>query len=277
MKYIVLLSSKRQVMSFLFSIIVVNSFAQISFLGGLNIGGQIGFSRINTELLKDFSETINEFDNKAGLAFNAEFSKYVYPQWEIGTSINYSNLSGENFSPSFSAEEYHAVFIGNSITKPVEYSNRLLGQKFFLRYYFRNISRRNWKFSFNPYLTSGVGYINYKSKFNFIDTPDDIIFGKGTGDYPLELTTDVFYLGAGFKTYLSPRLNMITSFNINSVNYDFLDVVHNYDQNGNRLKIWGIYSELKIGIVFSLTSFKAGKGRNRKNSIQEYNPFTPTR
>ena len=61
----------------------------------------------------------------------------------------------------------------------------------------------------------------------------------------------------------------MTSVDFNVVKYDFLDVVHNYDDNGNRMNITGLYSEVKIGIFYNSSksgsnSGSPGKGKTRK-------------
>ena len=173
-------------------LITININAQESIFNGINIGAKIGASCLITEFPKDFSETINEFDNKFGFTIDAELSKYLSNHWEIGMEINYSALNGETYYPSFSAEGYHAAHI-EPIIDPVEYNNILTGQKFFFRYFFMSLSKQNKKVNINPFIRGGIGYLNYKSKFKYIDAADDdIIFGKGN-DKTLDLSTAVLF------------------------------------------------------------------------------------
>jgi len=48
------------------------------------------------------------------------------------------------------------------------------------------------------------------------------------------------------------------------VNYDFLDVVHNYSNEGNRLELLGLYTEFKIGFFYSIN--KPGTNNNSQNN-----------
>jgi hypothetical protein len=62
-------------------------------------------------------------------------------------------------------------------------------------------------------------------------------------------------------------------------NYDFLDVVHNYDSTGNRLDLVGLYAEFKVGIFYT-TGILAGKlkrkakNKNSGSSGSDYLPFS---
>ena len=253
---------------------IISSNAQESIFGGLNIGVKAGTSRLITEFPKDFSESINEFDNKSGLAIDVELSKYLTDHWEIGMEINYSVLNGETDNPKFSADGHHSAFL-EPITGPVEYNNILMGQKFFFRYYFISLGKNNAKVNFKPFVRGGMGYLYYKSKFKYIDpnpAGDDIIFGKGIKGHS-NLSTAVYNFGTGFKTSLSSKLYIISSVNLDFVNYDFLDVVHNYNEAGERRDLIGVYTELKIGIFYNITTFESGKGRSKKSSGKQNLPF----
>jgi len=247
--------------------------AQNSIFDGWNIGAKIGGSRMIGEFPYDFSGAITEFDYNIGLAFDAELSKFLSEHWEVGFDINHTNLNGEVENPSFSAEGHHPSF-DDLLNKPVEFDNKLLGQKFFFRYYFKNVSEGSDGFHMNPFIRGGVGFLRYNSRVKYVDADDDdLIFGKGQDKYYLELSTAVFTLGTGFKTTLSQKFYLLASLDFNAVGYDFLDVVHNYEENGDRLNLLGVYTEFKIGIFYNITGYKPGKGRSQKSAIQQYLPF----
>ncbi|MDO8952545.1 MAG: hypothetical protein Q7U86_07960 [Draconibacterium sp.] len=239
------------------------------------MGIKIGGSRLIAEIPNGFSQIINEFDNKTGFASAFEISKFITPHWEIGTEIGYSNLNGITNTPELSAEGVQAG-IPSDITNPVEYINKLFGQNFFFRYFFKPEGSES---PLIPFIRAGGGYLNYNSKFKYTDASDnDLLFGKGTEGYT-KLSTPVFFLGTGFKTSLSSQFYLVTSIDFNMVNYDFLDVVHNYDNAGNRLELIGLYTEFKIGIFYTFS--KSGGENNKKmknksggSSKTEHLPFS---
>ncbi len=225
----------------------------------VNIGAKMGGSKLLGEMPTDFSEMINEFDNKIGFATALEISKYLSSKWEIGMEIGYSNLNGSSLTSEFSAEGLQAG-IPVEITDPTEYNNKLFGQNAFFRYYFKSA---NSKSVFIPFIRTGIGYLNYNSQFKYIDSSnDDLLFGKGTEGYT-KLSTPLFNIGTGFKTYISPEFYLIASFDFNMVNYDFLDVVHNYNNENLRMQTIGLYAEFKVGIFYTIS--KSGKNENSKN------------
>jgi len=256
----------------LFLVSILNSgYSQNSAEGGINMGIKVGGSKLLAEIPNGFSQIINEFDNKTGFASAYEISKFITPHWEIGAEIGYSNLNGNTDTPEFSAEGFQTG-IPPDITEPVEYINKLFGQNLFFRYFFKPADSES---AFIPFIRAGGGNLNYNSKFKYVDAPDnDLLFGKGTEGYT-KLSTPVFFLGTGFKTSLSSQFYMVTSIDFNMVNYDFLDVVHNYDNTGNRLQIIGLYTEFKIGIFYNFS--KSGGDRKNKNSgssKSEHLPFS---
>ena len=238
---------------------------------GLKIGG----SKLLAEIPNGFSQFINEFDNKTGFASAYEISKFITPHWEIGAEIGYSNLNGNTFNPEFSAEGFQAG-IPPDITEPVEYINKLFGQNLFFRYFFKPADSES---AFIPFIRAGGGNLNYNSKFKYVDTPDnDLLFGKGTEGYT-KLSTPVFFLGTGFKTSLSSKFYLVASVDFNMVNYDFLDVMHNFDLTENRMELIGMYTEFKIGIFYNFSKSggennKKGKNKSGGSSKTEHLPFS---
>ncbi len=246
----------------------------------INAGIKMGGSKLMGEIPKGATGIINEFDNKTGFAFAFEISKYLSPRWEIGVDFMNSNLNGSTYNPRFSAEGLQAG-IPYEINDPVEYENKLVGQNIYFRYFFKPHSSQSF---FIPFVKAGGGYLNYTSKFKYIDAAEDVLlFGKGKEGYT-DLSTPMFVFGTGIKTTISRNFYLLTTVNINMVNYDFLDVVHNYGEDKNRQQITGIYTDFKIGAFYSIGNPKAkdkkenkNKDKNKRGSTTKnsYLPFSP--
>lgn len=250
-------------------------FAQDFSNSGLNLGVKIGGSRLLGEIKNDFSGIINEFDNKLGIASGFEVSKYLSSRWEMGVKIDYSVLNGNTYSPEFSAEGIQWG-IPSEITEPVEYKNKMLAFDILARYYFKNA---NSELKINPFILFGGGYLNYNSIFKYISAPkNEVIFGKGSEGNTV-LSTPVIFLGTGIKTPVSKKMYLITSIDFNFVNYDFLDVMHNYSTDANRLKVTGLYTSLQIGIFYNIhlkgnKNNSQNKSKNGRISNNSYLPFS---
>lgn len=240
---------------------------------GIIIGTKIGVSKMITEITPDFKEHLTEFDHKPGLAIDLEISKLLPNHWEIGTDIYLSNLRGENDNPDFTAEGFH-YRMKDPIDDPVEYANRLMGQKFFVGYYFRSFENTSALFIPEPFLRAGIGYIQYGVEVKYQDPELGSIFGKGTGDFTnLSTSSMLFFLSAGVKSYLSPNFFVNTTVSCNYTNYDFLDGVYNYYSDGTRADLRGIYTELKIGLYFQ-TNGSGKSHRHIKGSSADPLPFS---
>lgn len=243
---------------------------------GINFGIKAGVSKMNTEITSDFSQHLTEFDHKPGLALDLEFSKFLFKHFEVGTSINFNILKGSTDSASFTAintasNQLKDIDSGSA----VEYHNRLLGQRFFVGYYFRNFERINRLHSLEPFLQAGLGYINYAFEVKHPDE-EDAIFGKGTSSFAqnedVSLSTAIYFFTAGVKTYVSSNFFVTANYTINYVPHDFLDGVSNYQADGSRAGMNGLFSEFKIGFFFQTT----GKGKQiggRKHYSRPYLPF----
>ncbi len=252
--------SKYIVLTLSFIFIIGFSKAQDFSESGINFGVKLGGSRLLGEVTNGFSEIINEFDNKTGFSTTVELSKYIRPKWEIGIEYGNSSLIGDTYSSVFSAEGFQPG-IPTEINAPAEYINKLTDAKFFFRYYFVDAGSESL---FIPFVRAGGGYLHYNSKFKYIDAPaDDLLFGKGTEGYTT-LSTPVFIVGTGFKTPITSHIYLVASIDFNVVNYDFLDVVHNYDSTGNRLVVNGLYSDFNIGIFYNFS--KSGVNKNNGKS-----------
>jgi len=244
---------------------------------GINIGIKAGSSKMITEITSDFSQHLTEFDHDPGLALDLEFSKFLGNHFEVGTSINLNILQGDTTSANFTSinnatNQLRDISVGDT----VKYHNRLLGQRFFVSYYFRDFSNIEHAYQLEPFLRTGLGYIKYAVE---VKSPgeEEAIFGKGSDSFEqnkdISLFTAIYFLTAGVKTYLSPNFYINASYTINYVPYDFLDGVYNYNySDGSRADMKGLFSEFKIGIFFQTGGKRMHPG-GRRNHSRPYLPF----
>lgn len=234
-----------------------------SFTDGLHIGIKGGASKLLGESGEGISGLLNEFDNSFGAAYDFELSKYLGSHFEVGFESGASTLKGETYDPQFSAEGFHGS-MSPSIDDPIAYENKLVAQKIFASYYLRDVKREGEKLFLNVFARAGLGHLTYRGTIWYIDPADGgVFFGKGTDDYSeWKMTTAVFYGGGGIKVSLSPKFSLAASAMFNFVRYDFLDVVHNYSPEGERLNSSGLYSEFKLGVFYNF----GGSGGNSKKS-----------
>ena len=244
--------------------------AQKSSKSRFNVGAEIGISKLMGEVPDGFTNIINEFDNKAGFACSFEISKYLSPHWETGIDAGNSLLRGVSYNPQFSAEGFHSG-IPIEIIEPVDYRNSLFNANLSVRYFFKPAETES---SFIPFVSGGVGLMYYRSKLKYIDAPaEKPIFGKGIEGHA-NLVTPVFNLGTGFKTSLSKQSYLLTSLDFRLVNYDLLDLMHNYNSSGSRLELFGLFSEFKIGIYYSFFDQKKGKNPAKHRKTNRYRKST---
>lgn len=265
--------SKQFKLLIFFSLINLVSFAQHP-NAGMIIGAKLGFAKVNTEITPDFKTTSNEFTHKTAPAFDLELSKLMFDHWELGTDFSVTFLRGDTENPVFSAEGIHPAML-TPITEPVEYKNLLVGQKIFIAYYLRSFERYEYPLKLEPFVRLGIGYDTFTSQFKYIDAPDnELIFGKNSGKYKAaKLFSNNLFLAFGIKTYTTNNLFFTTSFTLTYSDYDFLDVVHNYNPDGTHAELRGIYSEFKIGIFYH--SNEIGQHKSRRGHFKrEPLPFS---
>lgn len=262
---------KKQVCTILYFLLFtcgfqVNSKAQ-KITDGINISLKYGRSKLLAEVASDLSGHINEFTNEYDDSYDLELSKNVGKHWELGIEIGSSNIKGNTDTPNFTAEGYHYA-IPSGMTDPVEYSNKLSSEKILVRYNFLAQSKES---KINPFLNIGLGHMSYKALLKYKDSAGgDYIFGKKTGTHKdIKTTTAVYMAGAGIKIRISPNISTIAVANFNAVPYDLLDVVRNYNSAGERIDIFGVYTDLKIGISYSPGNTK------KKKTTHPSLPFAP--
>ncbi len=229
---------------------------------------------MHTEITPNFKGRLTEFNHQAAPAFDFEISKLLGNHWEIATDLNLTYLKGYTDNPEFTAEGVQPYLI-TAITDPVEYSNKLLGQKISAGYYLRAFERYGDNLRLEPFVRIGAGYQRYTTQLKYSDT-GTLIYGINTGSFKdIKLTRNNFYFSGGVKTHISGHFFISLIYTFNYVNYDFLDAVHNYYSDGTFADLRGLYSDFKIGVFYHFYGKNKRKGKGRgTNNQQYYLPFS---
>ena len=229
------------------------------FLSDLQITVKSGPSQLITEYSSEGATS--EFNNQPGLSYAIEISKQLSPYWESGVEFGSTVLRGKADSPDFSAFGNHPSFTP-PFTDPVFYRNRLLSSRAFVQF---NGFWGQRDYLLLPFVRAGVGLLHYKSELRYSDgRENDFIFGKRVEDYKdAVMSTAVYNVSPGMRLSITSRVKLMAAIDLNLVNYDFLDVVHNYNEAGERVDAVGLYTDFWIGI----SVFFNNTGRYNANSI----------
>jgi hypothetical protein len=242
---------------------------------GIIVSGKTGTSFLLTEINRDFSGAVSEFDNLPGLYTGMEVSHFFTPSLEAGGGVSYSILRGGTDTPDFSAIGYQHYL--DEPVGPMNYNNRLFGPEMFARYYLgrNNLSRR----SLNFFMKAGIGVLFYESELYFKERQDEeILFGKATAQFEhSKVANAVYILGTGLKYNLSELISVKFAANLNMVGYDFLDVVHNFKSGGERQEVVGMFTDITAGIAIKLGKEQRTliTGRGRMSADENHLPFSP--
>ena len=220
---------------------------------GIHLGAHTGVSMLINEVSSDFSQITTEFRNQPGPHLNWEVSKCFGKGMEVGVELTLSWIKGETGQPGFSATGWHPS-LPEQIYEPVEYNNRLYGPGWFVRYHILNFESPQSHTCTSVFIKAGSGLLMYESElFRIGPNGNEFIFGKGYGkNKTTKMANAVYRLGGGMTRDLSSRLKLMVTVNFNMVNYDFLDVVHNYDTQGNRVQMIGVFSDFSAGLSYRL-------------------------
>lgn len=237
------------------------------------ITGRIGTGWLLKEITTDFIILDNEFNHTPGLAIDLSLSRTYGEKWEPGIMLSIYSLTGESDLPLFSANNFHSAF-SNLYQAPVKYITVSTSLSAYCRYYPIKHSKKNTKqIRLNPYVELGTGINYFFTEVGYKTTPSGttspVIFQKGTGEKPRTHPGNVaeISLGLGTKIELPSDLNMILGLNTDIVNYDCLDAVHNYYEDGERTHAKGIVPRIMIGVVVPIS--------NKSRSGSSHLPWGP--
>ena len=238
---------------------------------GIILTVQTGISHFFSEMARDFSGFVTEFESQPGVFGRIEASLMVTTSLEAGVGVKYSNLNGHTNNPDFTAIGVDHI-LKTELEGPVQFINRLYGPEVFGRYRFGPDSKSRT----GVFVKAGGGLLINESELFYKDrTGDEIIFGKGK-EKSTSLVNGVLILGSGLKYDLTRFISFHLATDLNIVKYDFLDVVHNYDAGGNRCEVIGMFYDLSAGISirFGGPEIPPGLGKKRSSSGMHL-PFSP--
>lgn len=232
---------------------------------------QFGTAMIGTEMTPGLQALKSEFNNQPGASFDFSLSHTLFNHWEFGVDIERNYLNGNSALPGFSANGVHPRFM-DIYPQPVYYQTVSTSYYTFARYYFRPFPAMSWsKSRLDPFVGFGVGANCFKTLLNYETMPPgastDNIFLKGQGWNPMPGSSARYNIGTGVRIDFKSKLNLLLSFDIDLINSDCLDAVHNYDASGKRLNAFTLLTRLRMGVILPI-SHLLRKGR-------PYMPWTP--
>lgn len=232
---------------------------------------QSGTAMILTEFTPDLRTLKNEFDHQPGLALDFSLSRTMGSHWEPGINLSINHFNGKSALPEFSANGYHYRF-KDLYQLPVQYQTASYSLYIFMRYYFRNYpTKRAEKIRIDPFAEFGIGGNNFKTEISYQQVPPGEtsakIFVKGQGINPLPGSSAQYTLGTGARMNFKKDWNLLLSFNLDMVNSDCMDAVHNYDPQGNSNHAKTILGRLKVGVIIPIT--------NPLKTTHQYLPWAP--
>lgn len=219
----------------------------------------------------------NEFKHQPGYVFNFDITRTLGKHWEPGIKFSLYHISGESELPEFSANGVHSAF-SRLYQVPVEYKTDSRSFSVFCRYYFREFPDKSKdKIRFDPFVELGGGINIFTTELSYQSNPisslSPVIFQKGTGDRPTPGDAVQYNVGAGTRLRFNKTWDLLTSFNMEVIDYGCLDAVHNYDKSGERINAKGIIAKFMIGVIIPISNRVSSK--TSRNSRSVYLPWAP--
>ena len=229
---------------------------------------QAGLAAIGTEMTPGLEALQNEFNHHPGVSFDLALSHTLFKHWEVGANFERNYLSGDSKLPDFSAAGVHPRFMV-LYQQPVYYQTVSTSYYFFTRYYLRPFPKVNWNVvRFDPFLEFGLGANRFKTALNYRTVPQGApsadIFVKGQTWNPMPGSSARYNIGTGTRINFKSSLNFIFSLDLDLINSDCMDAVHNYDASGTRLNAFTLLPRFRLGVVIPIS-----------NSLHGGTPYLP--
>jgi hypothetical protein len=232
-----------------------------------------GVAQLVSEFTNDFQFLENEFQHNPGWALNINIGRTFGNHWEPGISLGVYKLSGTAEQADFTANGIHSSFKEIYPGIPVEYDNISSSLLFFMRYYFKEFSNHKQNgLRLDPYAEIGGGMNVFATELFYQTTPPGkehpVIFQKSG---PNKGNVGQLSVGMGTQVGFGSSWKLTVSLNADWINYDCLDGVHNYNNEGERNHAKDIVSRLMVGMVIPIGAASGGNS----SSGNEYLPWSP--
>lgn len=222
-----------------------------------NISSSFGTVLFTAEVNPDLSIFKREFNHQPGISANFSVTRIFSRRLEPGLSLEVTTFRGYANNPDFSANEFQ-LSLREYVTDPAQYQTFLIVPSYYIRYYFKDVMPpKRKKYYLNCFMEFKIGAAILKTRLSYIDSPDEpALFEKGTGRQQISGLNIQFSVGTGMRLDLDEKWGLLAIIDFNMDNYDCLDALHNYSNEGARLNSKGLYSRFMLGASYTLNTKK---------------------
>lgn len=238
-----------------------------------NFTFQIGPTSLVTEMMKDFSGTINNMNNQPKIGFNLQLAKMVKERLDVGFDFGVSNYKGnlENTSNvnylmlSGIYNNKNSVFL----PYPIYYESNFTSFTLYSKYNFINLSSFSKGFiKLNLYAKMGLGILFISSEMGYVNRANYELTGLSSplyviGRFPNPVKNAHFLLtpSFGMNYQLSDRFFVSAEMSIQFINSDYIDGVHNFNDkltpevsgdqlNDYRVQVYDMTGKFMLGLTY---------------------------
>ncbi len=226
------------------------------------VSGQFGTCGLLFEMRGLTSKLPNEFNHKPGYTFGLSLSRTVRLHWKPSLDMYFYHFTGDNDNPAFSAIGKNSDF-EDFVKAPVEYKTDMGAMMVGIRYYLWKFTKPEYKkLSLNPYLELQAGLNVLSTELRYKNPPAgeaSLIFEKGKGD-PARPAAVIgqYSCGGGTEINLHHDWKLSVGLNLDFVNYNCVDAVHNYYSSGKEIHTMDVVPRLMVGVIIPVWQRKQG-------------------
>jgi len=238
-----------------------------------------GTSTVVTEYKRDWSGIINEMHHRSWYSYALGISKSFTQNWDFGYEYEFCFLKGFQDNPDFSAYRYGHYKISLMDIKPVIYHTRVKCHNFVATYHFNNYKGKR----FIPFVYVKLGGSKLFSELMYA-SDYKLIFAKigwkeNMPDASVYIVNFNVGAGLGLEWVIDQNLSINLKTDINHINDDNLDGVHNFDApppEGYHNSVYGFYGRAMIGLSYYINPDRERKA-TRKYLLEDSFKNNPRR